>query len=227
MTSTPASHPRSSRNRRWPRWPKSSAANSSSDKVRQFLRREPIAGTWLLRKVLVGYKKRKLQNSFCCVDCYGALVICSLIAEITGEDLLWSKHFLTGAAVDGQQLRPLRFMPVKGVDVLSRFYVHVAKWIKVGTVMYCSLQSSKAPQIKATVKRNNMLFFFFWFVGEHTYAWFNTMYTFKANVTRKLKVSAIGHNDNMMTQTNSGGVMHLIVAPYSVCFISHFDQLRS
>lgn len=105
------------------------------------------------------WEKCGLQNNFCRVDRCGALVACSLTAEITGEDLLCSKYFLSGAAVDGQ-LPPLRFMTVKGVDVLSRFYVHVAKWIKVWTVMFCSLQSSKAPQIKAADEKRNMFFSF-------------------------------------------------------------------
>lgn len=187
MTSTPASHPRSSRNRRWRRWLKSSAANSSSDKVRQSLCCEPITWAWLLRIVLAGYKRRKLQNGFFCVDFCGALVIWSLTAEIAGEDLLWSKYFLSGAAVDGQ-LRLLRFMAVTGVDVLSRFYVHVAKWIKVWTVMFCSLQSSKAPQIKRqSTEITCLFFFFFWFDAENNYAWFNTMYTFKPSGTSKVK----------------------------------------
>lgn len=89
-----------------------------------------IAVNLIVQKSAGWVQKCGLQNNFWRVDRCGALVACSLTAEITGEDLLCSKYFLSGAAVDGQ-LPPLRFMTVKGVDVLSRFYVHVAKWIKV------------------------------------------------------------------------------------------------
>lgn len=108
----------------------------------------------------LGTKVRVTKQLLVCRPLRSISRFCSLTAEITGEDLLCSKYFLSGAAVD-RQLPPLRFMTVKGVDVLSRFYVHVAKWIKVWTVMFCSLQSSKAPQIKAAdEKRNNMFFSF-------------------------------------------------------------------
>lgn len=120
MTFIPASPLRSSRNRRWLPWLKSSAADSSRDKVCHFLRSELLTSSSFNGCV-------KNQAQMCTVSNNHQPLLCEVLQSIsclllngwdhTKRSVIWWVIFLSSTGV-GRQLFPLYFMTSKGVALL-------------------------------------------------------------------------------------------------------------